>query len=306
MTCSTRLRKIPSEGGAGGNRVCCSVFRRVQPPYPYEPETVAYFEHADINIGDNNTVYFASTAQEITGNGRWLALDNLFKGLKTAFGLTHGVSNLSTIFDAMYPAEGDTATMCKYNVMTMSDTNGGFRLSFSGGWTFSATGMQPNGTNSYANTFWTSSAKAGQKRVSFGAYYRTNNNTGTQISGCWDLNNPTRLYSFISGPNFTVGNVNNNYSGATTRFHGVRATATVQDAYRDNAMRDSQVSQNLTLINIPFYWGVRNNNDVSRNQWTTQEIAFAFITGAVEITHQQMLDMNAAIDAYQLARFRNV
>jgi hypothetical protein len=58
-----------------------------------------------------------------------------------------------TACNAIYPFVGGTATTHKFNLKNPLDTNAAFRLSFIGGWTHSANGALPNGTNAYANTF---------------------------------------------------------------------------------------------------------------------------------------------------------
>lgn len=54
---------------------------------------------------------------------------------------------------ALYPIVGGTATTHKFNLKDPQDTNGAFRLTFSGTITHDATGMQGNGSNGVANTY---------------------------------------------------------------------------------------------------------------------------------------------------------
>jgi hypothetical protein len=54
--------------------------------------------------------------------------------------------------NAIYPMVGGTATTCKFNLKNPLDTDAAFRLNFQGGWSFSANGALPNGTNAYADT----------------------------------------------------------------------------------------------------------------------------------------------------------
>jgi hypothetical protein len=63
-------------------------------------------------------------------------------------------NGLNTNMLAMYPFIGGTAGSHKFNGMNPLDTNGAYRLTFAGGWTHSANGALPNGTNAYANTFY--------------------------------------------------------------------------------------------------------------------------------------------------------
>jgi hypothetical protein len=54
---------------------------------------------------------------------------------------------------ALYPIVGGSATTHKYNFVNPLDTDAAFRLNFVGGWTHDSSGILPNGTNAYANTF---------------------------------------------------------------------------------------------------------------------------------------------------------
>jgi hypothetical protein len=59
-----------------------------------------------------------------------------------------------TKIKAIYPVIGTTAAAHKFNLKDPRDADAAFRLAFNGGgWTHSSTGMTPNGTTSWANTF---------------------------------------------------------------------------------------------------------------------------------------------------------
>ena len=68
--------------------------------------------------------------------------------------------------DAVYPFLGGTSSSCKWNLKDPRNLDAAFRLTFSGGWTFSSTGALPNGVNAYANTYWNSVANAGTTNAS--------------------------------------------------------------------------------------------------------------------------------------------
>ena len=56
---------------------------------------------------------------------------------------------------AIYPIIGTTAAAHKFNLKDPRDADAAYRLSFlGGGWTHTANGATPNGTTSYANTFY--------------------------------------------------------------------------------------------------------------------------------------------------------
>ncbi len=78
------------------------------------------------------------------------ATNNMFLALKS--------NGLYTKIDAMYPVLGGTADSHKFNAINPIDTNGAFRLTFSGTWTHSSTGMlSDGGLNTYAETYYDAS-----------------------------------------------------------------------------------------------------------------------------------------------------
>jgi hypothetical protein len=65
------------------------------------------------------------------------------------------ISNgLDTKMKAVYPFIGGTSTTHKYNFFDPRDLDVAFRLQFNGGWTHSSNGLQGNGVNTYADTFF--------------------------------------------------------------------------------------------------------------------------------------------------------
>lgn len=140
---------------------------------PYEPETTAYMNNADVNIPDDGTVYFTGTAYQITGAELWTALDAFLVSVKTSLGLTLKQNNLSTHFKFIYPRIGGTATAHRINVVDPTTFIG----TFSGGWTHDGSGALPNGTNGYMATGCTyGTANFTASNQSFGFCSKTNDN----------------------------------------------------------------------------------------------------------------------------------
>ena len=84
------------------------------------------------------------TAAGLTDPTQKSAINTLVKDMKAA--------GLWTKMKAVYPMVGGTATSMKFNLKDPRDLDAAFRLTWSGGWTYSATGATPNGTNAYADT----------------------------------------------------------------------------------------------------------------------------------------------------------
>lgn len=60
---------------------------------------------------------------------------------------------------AVYPFVGGNATSHSFNLKDSRDADNAFRLSFSGGFTHSNSGVQGNGTNAFANTYMNAAGK---------------------------------------------------------------------------------------------------------------------------------------------------
>jgi hypothetical protein len=105
------------------------------------------------------------TAAGITDPTQQTAINTLVVSLKA--------NGLWTKMKAIYPFVGGTATSHKYNLKDPRDLDVAFRLIFNGGWTHSATGALPNGTNGFANTKFNNSLLS-QNNNAIGFYSRTN------------------------------------------------------------------------------------------------------------------------------------
>ena len=109
-------------------------------------------------LGGNTGIYLASlapsvdpdaqafiTAASITDPTQQSAINQLVVDLKG-----YGVW---TKMKALYPFVGGTAAQHKWNLKDPRDLDAAFRLTFTNAWTHASTGMTPNGTSAFANTF---------------------------------------------------------------------------------------------------------------------------------------------------------
>lgn len=88
---------------------------------------------------------------------------------------------------AIYPFVGGTATTHKFNLKDSRDLDAAFRLQFFGGGTHSENGYQPNGTNSWANTYFTPSLNGMILNSAHISYYsRTNTSSYMVEMGNYD------------------------------------------------------------------------------------------------------------------------
>ncbi|NBP60322.1 MAG: hypothetical protein EBR30_21090 [Cytophagia bacterium] len=126
----------------------------------YDPDAQAYFN--------------ANTA--ITSTADKNAINTFFLGCKT--------DGYYTKIKAMYLPLWLSATDNKWNLVNPLDTNAAFRLTFSTGWSFSSTGMKPNGVNAYANTYIIPSVNLINNNTHTLFYSRTNTDGLNFDFGC--------------------------------------------------------------------------------------------------------------------------
>lgn len=132
------------------------------------------------NSAYNNETNAFLFSTQITDNTIQTATNTLVSDLKTA--------NIFTKMKAIYPMVGGTATTCKFNLANAQDTNEAFRLVFSGGFTFSSTGVLPNGINANASTFLIPATSLSANSSHLSIYNRTGvsgtiNDMGTSGGG---------------------------------------------------------------------------------------------------------------------------
>ena len=132
----------------------------------WQAETTAYM--TAIAVPADGTLYYPSTIYQRTGLQLWQAFD--------AFVVTGKAAGWWAKLIALYPYIGGTAARHKFNAVNPVDSNAAFRAQFFGSVTHSATGVQGNGVNGYADTFFNDQT-VGVDRNNFGLsfYSRTAN-----------------------------------------------------------------------------------------------------------------------------------
>ena len=157
-------------------------------------------------------------------------------------------SSVWTKLDAIYPYLGSTSASCKWNLKNPVNSDTAFRLTFSGGWTFSSTGALPNGVNAYANTYWNSVANAGTTNASMGVYLRNNTADGAKIDIGFMRSSPTAISQILTRyGNEYYGAINTNGAGgriANTNTAGFFAVSTL-------ALNNITVHKNG--VNTPYF-----------------------------------------------------
>jgi hypothetical protein len=227
-------------------------------------------------------------------------IDDLFISLKS--------NGLYSKIQAIYPFLGTTAGQHKFNAKNPVDSNTAFRLVFSGGGTFSNLGFQCNGTNAYANTFFTPSI-----------IQNINNNGITLTCGTNNIaasTNVVEIGSYVSATQASyliVKNNNTNYkrraalnsetpecsqSGVNESrgiFTGSRQSATNTDLFI-NGVQIATGAQSGSLPNIPIFIGGINVAG-SPATFSNQRIQFTAIHEG--LSDSEVATFHSIIDTFE-------
>ena len=209
---------------------------------------------------------------------------------------------------AIYPMVGGTAATHKFNLKNPLNTNAAFRLSFVGGWTHSATGALPNGTNTYANTFFNPSANASQNSHHISYYSRTNSNlTEVEIGGA---NATQGSVLEIRTSNITYFRINSSTTYITAAdadsraFYMANRTAqNVINGWKNLTKIATGATASSTLVNLNYLLGALNNNGAT-SFYSRKECAFATIGSG--LTDAEAAALYNSIQAMQTTLSRNV
>jgi hypothetical protein len=191
---------------------------------------------------------------------------------------------------AVYPFVGGTAASHKWNLKNPLDTNAAFRLSFVGGWTHSATGALPNGTNGYADTFLSPSTSLTNNNTHISYYSRTNTSGPNKgLIGCSTGGSSLPLFTIYGRTGSNVFFMDS-YNYNTNRNQGAeptgqsfllstRISSSSFKSFRNNSLVASGVNtnaDNVTNINFPISIGGLNLNGTV-SQFSDFQCAFSSI-----------------------------
>ena len=244
------------------------------------------------------------TAAAITDPTQQTAIDTLVKGMKA--------DGLWTKMKAIYPFVGGTASAHKWNLKDPRDLDAAFRLVFNGGWTHSANGATPNGTNGYADTKLNPSANLTINNSHASFYSRTNNN-----SDSWDLGSGNgngtaflltlRLNSLNQQLGFISGLYPTNLAASTQTTSNAfglmsRTSSTLLKLYRNATLLNTNTAASSTVSSQNIYIG--GNNDLSFQSYSARQCAFSTIGDG--LTDTEAANLYTRVQAFQTALSRQV
>jgi len=228
-------------------------------------------------------------------------------------------NGLNTGMLAMYPFIGGTAGSHKFNGMNPVDTNGAYRLTFAGGWTHSASGATPNGTNGVAETYLQPNATSiTLSGGSMGAYCGTNGPSGAVMGSIGDSGGANGdgwvLYPGLNNPGLQeacffwksdAGAFNGSTMADTLGLMSISRTGTTNvNMYRRGTLLASVSFASSSLTNFTLALGARNTLNGTPLEYSTYRHQFTYVHKG--LTPTQMTTLNGIIQTYQTSLGRNV
>jgi len=204
--------------------------------------------------------------------------DPIIEGAINKLVLDLKIAGIWTKMKAIYPFVGGTATTHKYNLKDPQDTNAAFRLVFSGGWTHSANGALPNGTNAFADTFLVPNTSLLLNSAHISGYVRNNVGVFAPILSSEDastFNNGLYIWPRTTTNDYSV-RINDNTSAAAVAFDSrgfhlaTRTASNVKKYFRNNLSVFSLTTASIALNSSSIYIGASRNNA----NFSTHETAF--------------------------------
>ncbi len=250
--------------------------------------------------------YNFNTATAIN-NAQSIIINDLVLDLKSA--------NLWTKYHALYPVIGGTATTHKFNLKNPLDTNTAFRLSFSGGWTHSSTGMLPNGVNTFANSFLVPSTNLSLNSTHL-SYYATTGGIpasyGITMGSVVNIGDFAFTYIGTASDSYFYPLISSGTTGGTNLFYvpnrynslmiGNRNSSASQDGWSNNG-KTSLPRASYALNSASLYIGARNYGG-STDNYGTNQCRFASIGQG--LTDLECQVFYAIVEKYQVALSRSV
>ena len=245
------------------------------------------------------------TAASLTDATQKTAINDLVVGLKA--------KSIWPKMKAIYPVIGGSASTHKFNLKDPRDLDAAFRLVYAGGWTHAATGMKPNGTNGYSDTFFIPNTELTNISGHLSFYNRTQSNAGSpyDIAGSDNssaIHKATFLITRYNTNLFYFGYGNGGYGGNILEvdgrgyYVGNRLDGTNSTLWK-NGLLVKTVAQIVSMTVVKLFIGAHNGGGTA-NLFSNKECAFATLGDGLTPTDQ--INLNTLVQDYQTTLGRNV
>ena len=236
-------------------------------------------------VYDADALAYFTANTSITNSADKNAINTFYLGLKS--------DGIYTKIKAMYLPIWGSAASSKWNLINPLDTNAAFRLTFTTGWTYSSSGITPNGTSAYAETYFNPSATLTTMSQHISYYSRTNNTTsGILDNGCQDDITPSIgrnifacYYSTSTLTRIQIQSLDANVvtfaeTNSLGFILGSRTSSTSLKAYRNNTLKGTNTTNSTSGLcgNSVFLGGFNyRNNSGTTIYYGIRQCSFASI-----------------------------
>jgi hypothetical protein len=217
-------------------------------------------------------------------------------------------NSLWTPMKAIYPMVGASAAACAQNLKSSSFTG-----SFTSGWTFASTGVTPNGTSAFMDTFFVPSTNGMSSSNGHISVYNRSNITGTnksligvigsvvsatEIAINFDSANVFAMFGSVPFPSFAQTDKRGFYSVS-------RDTSTTVKNYFNGTVKVNGTTVSFTDNPTgKILIGVQGTATGNRGNFSSNEQAFASIGDTLNSTESS--NLYTAVQAMQTTLSRNV
>jgi len=212
--------------------------------------------------------------------------------------------NLIPKIPVFYPFVGSTNNTCKYNMMDARDLDAAFRLNFIGDWNFSASGIQGNGSNTYARTYFVPSSHLAQDDASLSIYIRNFNALDKCEVGCQSGSNKFYMAArWSSGGGYAMIRFDHLLASGENGLYVESSIPAEQTTFRNGTKIVSIVNAGIPLPNLEVFIGAWNTSGTPTNVSDKQIASVHFGLG---FTDTDNANFNAAIAKFQTTLGRAV
>jgi 3D (Asp-Asp-Asp) domain-containing protein len=205
---------------------------------------------------------------------------------------------------AIYPMVGASSAACAQNLKSSSFTG-----TFSSGWTFASTGVTPNGSSAFMNTFLNPSIESQRNSSHISVYLRTNNDALMCDMGGAVMGSEVDIFSKLTNLFYPRCNspanagVTNNVSSLGL-FISNRITSSEIRAWRNNNLSVLSDTSQLPPNSNIYVGALRNDGASTTSFYSNRQNAFASIGDG--LTDTQASDFYTAVQTFQTTLSRQV
>jgi hypothetical protein len=189
------------------------------------------------------------------------------------------------------------------------DTNAAFRLTFSGGWTHSATGALPNGTNGYSNTFATKTIFTNNDLGCQGAFMTAQSGStirydfGIQTVGAFFA---LRSHNLGGNNSFFNGSASPKATSVVMKNLGFIASSRIANNDCKTIIQDGSIISNTTNDASPYHtvsFYIGNTNPLNSGD-SNREFRFYFLSDP--LSSSELTSLRTATITFNTTLGRNV